>query len=85
MRATPDILLYQCETGDDRQAMRDRLFLRWFQEYEHHSDYVVKVSEIVAEGISNYVAIIIQKSNPSLVTVLQDFDNFVSFFREKPV
>ena len=26
----PDILLYQCETGDSRQAMRARLFTRWF-------------------------------------------------------
>ena len=28
----PKILLYQCETGDNRQAIRDRLFLRWFNE-----------------------------------------------------
>lgn len=80
----PDILLYQCETGDNRQAIRDRLFLRWFQEYEHRSEYVVKVSEIVAEGMSNYAAIIVQKSNPSLQAILDDFNSFVTFFKQKP-
>jgi hypothetical protein len=33
-RLNPDILLYQCETGDNRQALRDRLFIRWFNEYK---------------------------------------------------
>lgn len=79
-----DILLYQCETGDSRQAMRDRLFLRWFNEYERSENYIIKVSEIVAEGISHFVAIIVQKSNPSLQAILQDFDNFVGFFKIKP-
>lgn len=80
----PDILLYQCETGDNRQSMRDRLFLRWFKDYERHSEYVIKVSEIVAEGVSNYAAIIVQKSNPALQTIMADFDNFVGFFKQKP-
>ena len=79
-----DILLYQCETGDSRQTMRDRLFLRWFNEYDRSEDYIVKVSEIVAESISHFVAIIVQKSNPSLQAILQDFDNFVGFFKVKP-
>lgn len=30
----PDILLYQCETGDNRQAMRARLFTKWFNRYD---------------------------------------------------
>lgn len=82
--SNPDILLYQCETGDSRQPIRDRLFLHWFKEYEHHADYVVRVSEIIAEGISNYTAIIVQRSNPALESILLDFDNFVGFFRNKP-
>ncbi len=80
----PDTLLYQCETGDNRQAMRDRLFLRWVKEYKHSADYVVKVSEIVAEGVSNFAAIIVQRSNSELQSILNDFDNFVGFFRNKP-
>jgi len=82
--ANPEILLYQCETGDHRQAVRDRLFLRWFMEYENNDLYYIKVAEIEAEGISNYAAVIAQRCNPNLNRIIQDFDNFVNFFKEKP-
>ena len=80
----PKILLYQCETGDNRQAIRDRLFLRWFNEYEFRNKYCIEVSEIIAEGISNFIAVIIQKSNPDADKILDDFRNFVGFFSNKP-
>ncbi|MBQ9677961.1 MAG: hypothetical protein IJV44_07470 [Prevotella sp.] len=82
--SNPEILLYQCETGDNRQAMRDRLFLRWFSEYEHSDHYFIKVSEIIAEGISNFAAVIVQRENPDLNRIISDFDNFVGFFKQKP-
>ena len=81
----PEILLYQCETGDNRQTMRDRLFLRWFCEYEHSDLYYIKVAEIVAENVSNFAAVIVQKNNPELKQIITDFDNFVGFFQKKPV
>lgn len=31
-KANPSILLYLCETGDGKQASRNRLFIRWFKE-----------------------------------------------------
>ena len=82
--SNPDILLYQCETGDNRQAMRDRLFLRWFKEYEHSDKYYIKVSEIIAEKVANYTAVIVQKDNPDLEAIIRDFDDFVGFFQNKP-
>lgn len=82
--SNPEILLYQCETGDNRQAMRDRLFLRWFSEYEHSDQYYIKVAEIVAEGISNFAAVIVQRNNPDIENIINDFDNFVGFFKQKP-
>lgn len=82
--SNPEILLYQCETGDNRQAIRDRLFLHWFSEYEHSEQYYIKVSEIKAEGISNFAAVIVQRSNPDLERIIADFDNFVGFFKQKP-
>lgn len=81
----PEILLYQCETGDNRQAMRDRLFLRWFCEYEHSDLYYIKVAEIVAENVSNFAAVIVQRNNPELEHIISDFDNFVGFFSKKPM
>ena len=63
--SNPDILLYQCETGDNRQAMRERLFLRWFREYEHSGRYYIKVSEIIASGTVTKVTVF-QKQIPHL-------------------
>ncbi|MBO7045630.1 MAG: hypothetical protein J6W38_04670 [Prevotella sp.] len=82
--SNPDILLYQCETGDNRQSMRDRLFLRWFKEYEHSDRYYIKVSTITAEKVTNYTAMIVQKTNPQLETIIKDFDEFIGFFQNKP-
>ena len=80
----PNILLYQCETGDDRQDMRDRLFLRWFKEYEHSDRFYIQVSSIIAEKVTNYTAMIVEKSNPQLETIIKDFDDFIGFFQNKP-
>lgn len=80
----PDILLYQCETGDRRQSVRQRLFYRWFQECADQTKFVLKVSSLEAEGVVNYIAMIVEKNNPSLVSLMQDFDNFIGFFSKKP-
>ena len=80
----PDILLYQCETGDNRQAMRARLFTKWFNEYDKRERFCVKVSVLRDEEADNYIAIIVQKSNPKLESILQDFNNFIGFFGTKP-
>ena len=82
--SNPDILLYQCETGDNRQDMRDRLFLKWFREYEHSDKFFIKVSTIIAEEVKNYTAMIVQKDNPQLNNIIKDFDEFVGFFQNKP-
>lgn len=80
----PDILLYQCETGDSRQAMRARLFTRWFNEFDKRDRFCVKVSVLRDEEVDNYIAIIVQKSNPKLNDILRDFDEFIGFFDRKP-
>ena len=69
--SNPDILLYQCETGDNRQAMRARLFAKWFNEYKNRDNFYVTVSVLRDEDVDNYIALIVQKSNPRLT--LGDF------------
>lgn len=80
----PNILLYQCETGDNRQAMRARLFKRWFNDYVFAERYYVKVSVLRDDEIDNYIALIVQKSNPKLESIIQDFDEFIGFLGVKP-
>ena len=64
--------------------MLDRLFLRWFEEYEHRGKFVIKVSKITAEGVDNYAAVIVQRNNPQLEQIIHDFEQFVGFFQSKP-
>ena len=80
----PDILLYQCETDDNKQAARDRLFVRWFKEYAGNDKYVIKVSKVIDENTENYTAIIVQQSNPELNRIITEFDSFMGFLQNKP-
>ena len=80
----PDILLYQCETGDNRQAIRVRLFTKWFNEYENKLRFMVKVFVLRDDEVDNYIALIVQKKNPNLTNIIETFNNFIGFFSHKP-
>ena len=53
--------------------MRNRLFLRWLKDYGQRDVFYVEHIEIEAEGVMNFAAIIVQKSNSSLGTIIADF------------
>lgn len=76
-RSNPEILLYLCETGDGKQAMRNRLFVRWFRQYANNELYYFDTVEITAEGVDNFAAIIVQKSNPQLHQIIAEFNEVV--------
>jgi hypothetical protein len=78
----PDILLYMCDNADDQQAMRARLFLRWFNGYEQQKKYTIRTALLNDEGIEFYIAIIMQRSNPQYEEILMLFDNEIASFKE---
>lgn len=87
----PSILLYICETGDDKQALRARLFVRWFSTYKLRDLYVMKtaeVPEIIDEAtgakVMNFAALIVQRSNPNLEEIVNDFDETIKLLKQKP-
>lgn len=80
----PNVLLYQCETGDNRQAMRARLFQRWFDNYSRKDQYIIKMAVIMDENVENYDAILVKRNHPCLKEVLAQFDQFVAEMKEKP-
>lgn len=83
-RVNPDILLYMCSTSDGRQAQRARLFLHWFNGAEQQKLYVVRSVEIRGEDSrKEYVALIVQRSNPNLEDILQIFDAETAMFNEQ--
>lgn len=83
-RQNPDILLYMCSTEGGKQAQRARLFLRWFNGAEQQKHYVARSVEIRGEeGRKEYVALIVQRSNPQLEEILATFDEETAMFNEQ--
>lgn len=74
-----DVMLYVTETGDEKQAFRDRLFVRWFNTYEHHDRYYIQTAEGQMEGQQNFIAIISRKDNPRLQKAIEEFEDTISF------
>ncbi|MBQ6746365.1 MAG: hypothetical protein IJR07_04900 [Bacteroidaceae bacterium] len=81
-KANPDILLYMCDTADEQQAMRNRLFLRWFNAYARQHDYYIRSELVIDNGEENYIAIIVQRSHPDLQSIINLFDDVIRQFQE---
>lgn len=78
-------LLYICETGDKKQALRNRLFERWFSTYERKAQYTFVASSLKDdEGIENYAAIIVRNDNPDLSAIVAEFTTTISLLSTKP-
>lgn len=82
-----DVLLYMCSTDNGQQAMRNRLFLRWFNGYEQQKHYLIRSTEVRSIGpdnkpIKEYIALIIQRSNPQFDEIVSRFDSEIAMFNE---
>ena len=84
-RQNNDVMLYVTETKDKKQASRNRLFVRWFNTYEHRNQYVIKTAEGKMNGQMNFLAIILRKDNPKLQQAFEEFDETIDFLFDKPV
>ncbi len=82
-RQNPDIMLYMCSTANNQQAQRARLFLRWFNGYEQQQRYLIKAVEVKGDDKrKDYVALIIQRTNPQLDEIVARFDSEIAMFNE---
>ena len=80
-----DTMLYLADTDDRKQAFRNRLFVRWFNIYEHRDQYFIKTAEGKMDGQMNFLAIISRKDNPMLAMVIDEFNETISFLFDPPV
>lgn len=80
--SNPDILLYICDTANDQQAQRDRLFLRWFNGYRQKQNYVLLTTMIMDDNEPNYLAMIVQRSNPRINNIIEMFKEETEMFRQ---
>lgn len=79
------IMLYLCETGDNRQKHRSRLFESWYRASGQQTTFAYLAAELPDEyGISNYVALILRPDHPRFAAIAQQFSDTIELFREKP-
>ena len=82
-RVNPDILLYLCDSANDQQAQRNRLFLRWFTGAEQSKLFMIRTATVVDEGSENFIALIVPKIHPYLSDIVSHFDKEVALFSEQ--
>lgn len=67
-----DVLLYICDTSDNREAARNRLFLRWFKQCST-GKYTICTADSKVEDTNFYMAIIVDNNNSKLEDITLDF------------
>lgn len=77
-------VLYICDTGDSKQAMRSRLFLAWLDMFNAGSDYMIVSAVLEDEEQVNYAAMILRKDNPDYEAYIAEFEASAEFFNDKP-
>ena len=73
-RENEDVLLYVCDTSDNREAARNRLFIRWFKQSAQPDRFTIRSASATIEGQGFYAAIIVENRNPLLTDITADFD-----------
>ena len=76
--------MYVCDSANSQQAMRSRLFLRWFNSYSRNESFIIKIAVINDEGEDNYVAMIVQRSNSQIDEILKYYEDEIAMFTNKP-
>lgn len=69
-----NVLIYICGTTDGREAVRNRLFLKWFEEYASNNRFYFRTAHAIVEGEGFFAALITELSNPRIKAVKQDFE-----------
>ena len=70
-------MLYICDPHDKREAIRDKLYKRWFDSYEHRDELTLQTEELVFDGYSVYTGMIIRNDNPDYEYLLATYKDFV--------
>lgn len=74
----PVVVLYICDTSDDRQRVRDRLFTHWFMEYYDHSEYTMLHESIAIDDTTYYGSLLMRVDHPNHDEIRTKFHEFVT-------
>ena len=81
--ANNDIMIYICDTSDGKETSRSRLFIKWFDEYEEKSRFIIKTASTYIENQGFYTAMIVERTNKHLAAIIDDFDNTANLLCDK--
>lgn len=79
-----DVMLYICDTSDNREAARNRIFIRWFKQSAQPNRFTIRSASTTIEGQGFYAAIIVENRNPLLTQITADFDQTAVTLTNKP-
>lgn len=77
------IVLYICDMSDGKQAVRNRLFSIWYNEYENKDCFTYLSTKVEVEDTDYYASIIIKNSNPQKEEIKKSFEKFILELKEK--
>lgn len=80
--ANQDVLLYICDTSDNREAARNRLFLRWFEQHSF-GRFTICTADSQVEDTNFYMAIIVANDNPQKDSITLDFETTAKVLKNK--
>ena len=73
----PLVMLYICDTSDERQDVRDRLFKRWYREYANPIEFTLVNEHIEFDGIVYFGSILLKKSHPNHDELISKFHHII--------
>ena len=77
------VMLYICDTIDQRQGVRARLFQHWFHEYSRSNCFTLVNETVVFDEVSYFGSIILAKSHPEHNIIVQKFRMFMEQLPDK--
>lgn len=79
----PAVMLYICDTMDSRQAVRDRLFRHWFEEYVNRNQFHMKNASVEFDEVSYFATILLRCDHPNFINITNSFDRFIAELPDK--
>ena len=76
-RTDSNVMLYICDPTDGRQAIRSRLYRKWFQGYSKKEEFTLVDASMAFQVHTFYAGLLIKKSNPAYKQILEAFDDFI--------
>ena len=71
------VMLYICDPYDHREATRDNLYKRWFNNYSRRDELTLQAEAINFDGYIVYTGMILRKDHPDYVNLLETYKEFV--------